>query len=88
MITTDDSRTIAVTEWLALLEREYLADYIGRGGAAVKFCIPVAPLTRSGLKERLLTLAKHSGYLAAVLDAADERLHMIDRIFFWRCQGS
>ena len=45
-------------DWLAIVEREYLRDFVAAGGAAVKLAVapePVADRTRAGL-ERLASL--------------------------------
>lgn len=72
---------VSAEEWLALLEREYLAEYITAGGAAVKFVIGSAEemvLVQQYLRE---AAGRHDMVFASV-DAATSRLHMIQDVFF------
>ncbi len=72
---------VALTEWLELIDREYLSDFIVQGGAAVKFAI-----ADDAGKARLATAfadqaAKH-GLVFADLDSAEVKLHMMQDVFF------
>jgi len=71
---------IAVEQYLDFVEREYLADYVPAGGAAVKFAAAQdgsAERLRAGLLER----AQRQGYAVATIDAAHVKVHMIDKVF-------
>ena len=71
---------ISIAQYLDFLEREYLADYIQGGGAAVKFATAQdgpAERLRAGLLER----ARSQGYVVATVDAAHVKVHMIDKVF-------
>lgn len=71
---------ITVTEYLDLVEAEYLSDFVPRGGATVKFAV-AADGSADDLREGLLNRARARGYMVATVDAAHVRAHMIDRIF-------
>jgi hypothetical protein len=68
-------------EWLSVLRKEYLQDFIPSGGAAVKFVVPMDGLKHQGLLDKLKQGAKEDGYLFVSLNAATTRVHMIDRVF-------
>jgi hypothetical protein len=68
-------------EWVSIIGREYLATYIRHGGAAVKFAVASTEAGRADLRQRLSRLADEHDFQLAVLDAADVRLHLIDRVF-------
>src|SRR5215216_6465510 len=72
---------VPLSEWVELLRREYAAEFVPGGGAAVK--IAVAPPERAGtvLDAASEALASH-GLLVARVDASQTRVHMIDQIFF------
>ena len=67
-------------EWLGAIRREYLKDFIKRGGAAVKFCI----LDDDGfdtLGGALRDAASEEGYAFASVNAVQTRISMIAKIF-------
>src|SRR5215472_1563459 len=68
-------------EWLELIEREYLSDFVIAGGAAVKFAVgddhQLAVVARV-----LQLLAERHGLAYVSVDAAATRLHMIQDAFF------
>jgi hypothetical protein len=68
-------------EWVAVIEREYLAGYVREGGAAVKFAAASTDAGRAELSERLAAAGVAHGFQVASLDAAEVRLHLIDRLF-------
>jgi hypothetical protein len=73
--------TVAVREWLELIEREYLADFITAGGGAVKFV--VADAHQLMVVARVLDLlSERHGLAHLTIDAATTRLHMIQDVFF------
>ena len=75
------SITMPASEWLAVLRKEYLRDFIPHGGAAVKFVVPMDGLEHQGLLGKLKQGAEEDGYLFVAVDAATTRVHMIDRVF-------
>lgn len=73
--------SIPTDEWLSVLRKEYLQDFIKSGGAAVKFVVPMDGLEHKGLVEKLGQVAEEDGYLFVSVDAATTKAHMIDRLF-------
>ncbi|HTX00669.1 MAG TPA: hypothetical protein VMD59_17955, partial [Acidimicrobiales bacterium] len=72
---------IAPGDYAAFLEREYLRDYVGAGGSAVKFAVAdehAAAALRSGL----VSAAESIGFLAVSVDAATTRIQLMDEVFF------
>jgi hypothetical protein len=71
---------VALNEWTALMEREYLADFIPSGGAAVKIAVTETAAV-SIVLDRLAQAAATRGHLTASVDGAAVRLYMIDKVF-------
>jgi hypothetical protein len=71
---------IGAEQYLEYLESEYLAGYIPAGGGSVKFAVTE---TRSAdiLRSGLLSRARSKGYLVATVDAAQVKIHMVDKVF-------
>ncbi|MDQ2732946.1 MAG: ATP-binding protein, partial [Armatimonadota bacterium] len=71
---------IRLDEWTDLLRREYLEDFIASGGSAVKIVVtePHAVAVALGAVENEAT---STGYLAARVDSAATRIHMIHQVF-------
>ncbi|MGH8013591.1 MAG: BREX system ATP-binding domain-containing protein [Candidatus Binataceae bacterium] len=68
-------------EWLELIEKEYLRDFIVNGGAAVKFL--VANESAVGvLNPALADQAARHGLIFASLNSACVKLHMMQGVFF------
>lgn len=73
--------SVSLAEWSALLEKEYLGEFIPSGGAAVK--IAVSPPARvADIFASVEDAAKRHDCVAARVDAAHTRVHMIEHIFF------
>jgi P-loop Domain of unknown function (DUF2791) len=72
---------VAATEWLDLIEREYLGGFVTAGGAAVKFAVGDDGAL-DGVRRHLAELALRYGMTYAHIDAAASRLHMIQDVFF------
>ena len=71
---------VAIHEWLELIEREYLTDYITAGGGAVKFV--VCDAHQLLIVARVLgLLAERDGLAHVTIDAAATKLHMIQDVF-------
>jgi hypothetical protein len=70
-----------MNEWLDVLDREYLADYIAAGGGCVKFGVG-DPHTTHRAFGQLQTLAVRRGFLLIELKAAQTRLNRSDELFF------
>jgi hypothetical protein len=72
---------ISFQEWLDIIRREYLQDFIRLGGAAVKFLIPFGDHQYDQCRQKLAMVADNEGFLFASVDAATTKIHMIDRLF-------
>jgi hypothetical protein len=68
----------AITEWVALLREEYLAQFLPDGGAAVKIAV-VPPDERREAADAVAGAAE--GYLVVRVDAAETKVHMIHHLF-------
>ena len=73
---------ISVEDYAAFLDREYLADYVADGGAAVKFLVAADDNEARAVSEAVLGRSRAAGYQTAAVDAATVRIHMIDQVFF------
>ena len=68
-------------DWLAVIRREYLAEFVRAGGAAVKFAVATDEADRLALREGLAQAAAAEGYPFVVVDAATAKLHLIEKLF-------
>lgn len=68
-------------DWLEVVRKEYLQDFVRGGGAAVKFIVPAEDIDHGELQQKLRSVAEAEGYLFALVDAAKTRVHMIDHVF-------
>src|SRR6266540_4308511 len=75
------SISLLANDWLAVLRKEYLQDFIRSGGAAVKFAVLLDSMEHKGLLDKLRQVAEEDGYLFVSVDAAITKVHMIDRLF-------
>ena len=73
---------LGVDEYLEFLRKEYLADYIRRGGASVKVAVVGDDRVAKRLHAGLAAAATAEGYLFAAVDAASVRVHLVDQAFF------
>ncbi|MBM4275508.1 MAG: hypothetical protein FJ134_13765 [Deltaproteobacteria bacterium] len=73
--------TIPFQEYLDIFRSEYLQDFIGLGGAAVKFLVPLEDYQYDRCRQELQRVAEEEGYSFAMVDAATTKIHMIDRLF-------
>jgi hypothetical protein len=72
---------LPLAEWLSVVEREYLSEFVPAGGAAVKFAIldngavdpAAACLVRLGQAQNMLTVQ---------VDAGRTRIHLAHELFF------
>lgn len=69
----------APAAYLDFLSKEYLASYVGRGGAAVKLMVVNGPDAAREMADGLASLG--DGFEHAAVDAARTRVHMIDQVF-------
>ena len=68
-------------DWLEIVRREYLQDFIRHGGAAVKFVVPAEEIGHDQLRDQLGKIAKEEGFLFAFVDAKSTKIHMVDKLF-------
>jgi hypothetical protein len=68
-------------DWLDTVRKEYLQDFIRRGGAAVKFVVPMGEIGHNYLRNELRRVSEEEGYLFAFVDAASTKIHMVDKLF-------
>lgn len=73
---------IPAPEYLDFFAREYLDDFVAKGGAAVKFVVAGDDQTQGAFSAQLGTRARDAGYIHCTVDAARTRVHMIDQVFF------
>lgn len=71
---------ITAPEYIGFLDREYLADYVTKGGAAVKFAVVSG--SPDVFHANLARAAQARDYVHVRVDADVMRVHMIDQVFF------
>lgn len=69
-------------EYVDFLDREYFGSYVGQGGAAVKFVVAADDHQAQEFSAAVRHRATTGRYLAARVDAAEIRIHMMDQLFF------
>lgn len=72
---------LRLPEWLSVIEREYLAEFLPAGGGAVKFAI-LEDTAIHATAAQLVELARKHAMLAVPVDAAITRLHLMQELFF------
>src|SRR6266851_2056845 len=72
---------VSLTEWLRLIDKEYLGDFITRGGAAVKFAV-VDDSSSAKLQAAFAGQAAEHRLVFAGVSSADVKLHMMQDVFF------
>lgn len=73
---------LALDDWIATIEGEYLAGFVPGGGAAVKFAVAPLPATAEAIRGDLERAARAAGCQFAHVDAAATKIHMIHELFF------
>jgi len=68
-------------DWLEIVRNEYLRDFVRRGGATVKFVVPVEGVGADDLVRGLRGAADEEGFAFASVDAESTKIHMIDKVF-------
>lgn len=68
-------------EWLDTIREEYLQNFIKRGGAAVKFVIPMEDIGHNQLISQLRKTSEEEDYLFTFVDAVSTKIHLIDKLF-------
>ncbi|MDO8724007.1 MAG: DUF2791 family P-loop domain-containing protein [Syntrophales bacterium] len=72
---------ITQKEWIDTIRGEYLHEFIKRGGAAVKFVVPMEDIDNSQLLNPLRKTAEEENYLFTSVNAVSTKIHMIDKLF-------
>ncbi len=72
---------ITQKEWIDTIRGEYLHDFIKRGGAAVKFVVPMEDDDHNQLLNLLRKTSEEQDYLFASVNAVSTKIHMIDKLF-------
>src|SRR5271157_4317102 len=72
---------VTADEWLDLIDREYLHEFVGGGGSAVKFVEGEAEQL-DAIQASLVALAERHQLASCRIEASQTRLHMIQDIFF------
>lgn len=73
--------SISFQEWLDIVQEEYLKEFISRGGAAVKFLIPLNDKQYDHYGQGLRKAAEEEGFLFVGVDSATTKIHMMDKLF-------
>jgi hypothetical protein len=72
---------VGLRDWLAIVEGEYLQDFIASGGAAVKFAVTTSPAASGDVRQALKQAALEHDFYFALVDSAWTKIHMIDHLF-------
>jgi hypothetical protein len=72
---------ITQKEWLDTIRVEYLHDFIKRGGATVKFVVPMENIDHNQLLKLLRKTSEEENYIFTSVDAVSTKIHMIDKLF-------
>ena len=72
--------SLARSEWLGFMTREYLDTYVRQGGSAVKVAV-VAPDVAALTGAELLKEAAERGYITASIAAGTLKIHQVDRFY-------
>ena len=67
--------------WLRPLRAEYLDDFVREGGAAVKVAVVQSAAATEALARRLTSEARELGFVAASVDAATCKVHLLHNLF-------
>ena len=76
------TNALALQEWLAIIEQEYLGGFVKDGGSSIKFAVPVGSNFGPIVKEAFTTMASNLDYMVAIVDSGKTRIHMPQEIFF------
>ena len=68
------------SEWVDHFKREYLSDFVPRGGATVKFAVLSSEEQRGGVIASLRRAGEEAGHLVASIDSARTKIHYIERL--------
>lgn len=68
--------------WLTVIKREYLQDFIREGGAAIKCVVPYDGNAPQEIKSGLQSQAEETGFFFTAIDAVSIKIHLVEQIFF------
>ena len=68
-------------EWITVIQREYLQQYVREGGSAVKFAVGCEDVDLSQLSAQLRVMAQQEEFLVVNADAKTTKVHLIDLLF-------
>ena len=60
-------------EWLSVISKEYLQDYVKQGGSSVKFAVATEGHDLSGISEGLGSKAKQEGFVVVHTDFTEDQ---------------
>ncbi len=72
---------MAATDWLAILQQEYLKNFIREGGGAIKVAVFPDPESLQHCQHALDGMASAETYVSAKADARFTKIHMVERLF-------
>lgn len=72
---------MAPGDWIEIVKKEYLQEFIRGGGVAVKFLVPSKEIDPGELAGKMRAISELEGYQFAFVDAAKTKIHMIEHVF-------
>jgi len=75
------SRPLPLADWVSILDREYLSEFVPAGGASVKLAIMDDSIFAAAATQ-LIALGQARGMLTVHIDAGQTRIHMMHELFF------
>ena len=73
--------TIALEDWVKVIESEYLGDYVKSGGAAVKFLIAPDSASITRVRQAVMDAGSRQQYACCFVDSSRTKVHLIDQVF-------
>ncbi len=67
--------------WIDVIRKEYMRDFVQRGGAAVKFVVATDEACYNQVRDSLHKASEEEGFFFALVDAVSTKIHMIDKLF-------
>ena len=75
------SRSLPLAEWVSILDREYLSEFVPAGGASVKLAIMDDAIFAEA-STQLIAVGQARGMLTVHVDAGHTRIHMMQELLF------
>ncbi len=72
---------VSVQEWVNVIKKDYLHQFVRGGGASVKFAVAHTDLSRRRIIDELRKAAHDEGFLFISVDADKIKIHLIDHLF-------